>query len=147
MISLEVLLQVTQQMIALLSIQEDLLWRTNEEVRPNHHSGSTEHNARCLFTQINKALWIYLDELVSLLQTDSQFPLLSLSVLSGVLTSSVSFLPLLLLVPELLLGVLELSRKRGQRLTVILLLILGTTNIFTAAAFTPFTKMLYILVP
>lgn len=67
---------------------------------------------------------LYLDEFVPLLQAVPESPLAPLSVLPVVLQRSVRLLLLLLLLPQLLPSVSELSRQRGHRLTVTLLLTL-----------------------
>lgn len=77
-----------------------------------------------IFLETKQIPALYLYELVSLLQAGPQFPLLPLSVLSVVLPGSISLLLLLLLLPQLLLSVSELSCQRGHHLTVTLLLAL-----------------------
>lgn len=67
---------------------------------------------------------LYLDEFVPLLQAVPESPLAPLSVLPVVLQRSVRLLLLLLLLPQLLPSVSELSRQRGHRPTVTLLLTL-----------------------
>lgn len=67
---------------------------------------------------------LYLDEFVPLLQAVPESPLAPLSVLPVVLQRSVHLLLLLLLLPQLLPSVSELSRQRGHRPTVTLLLTL-----------------------
>lgn len=70
---------------------------------------------------------LYLDEFVPLLQAVPESPLAPLSVLPVVLQRSVRLLLLLLLLPQLLPSVSELSRQRGHRPTVTLLLTLLLT--------------------
>lgn len=67
---------------------------------------------------------LYLDEFVPLLQAVPESPLAPLSVLPVVLQHSVRLLLLLLLLPQLLPSVSELSRQGGHRPTVTLLLTL-----------------------
>lgn len=67
---------------------------------------------------------LYLDEFVPLLQAVPESPLAPLSVLPVVLQRSVRLLLLLLLLPQLLPSISELSRQRGHRPTVTLLLTL-----------------------
>lgn len=67
---------------------------------------------------------LYLDEFVPLLQAVPESPLAPLSVLPVILQRSVHLLLLLLLLPQLLPSVSELSRQRGHRPTVTLLLTL-----------------------
>lgn len=66
----------------------------------------------------------HLDELVPLLQPVAELPLVSASVFSEVLPDPVGLLLLLLLQPQLLPSVRQLTRQRRNRPTVTLLLIL-----------------------